>query len=211
VAAKHSVRVFGTARFILSFGVAILVLLVVWIAVRAVGPAEASKPPTVVLPSVPRVTLVPPPASASPSVASSRSTAPSRTPSAAPTRKANPTSRAPEKTRTPSTPPAEADVEAALRVTASWDSGYVAMVSVVNDGDKPIDWRVTVSHDDLKDLRLGGVWNARGNQQGTSMVFQGGTLAPGAEARFGYQASANGRGKARPATCNAVGGSCRVR
>ncbi len=208
MAAKHSVRVFGTARFVLSFAVAILVLLVMWIAVRAVGPAEASKPPTVVLPSIPRATLAAPP-----SLSPTPSPTPSQTPAAART-----TSPAPEKTRKPTTKPprttapvARTDVEASLRVGASWDSGYVAAVRVVNDGDKPMEWKVTVSHSGLDNLQLRGVWNARGDQQGSSLVFTGGTLAPGATASFGYQTSAAGRGNLRPAGCNAVGGSCSVR
>lgn len=222
MAAKHSVRVFGTARFILSFAVAILVLLVVWIAVRAVGPAEASKAPTLVLPPAPQLTLAEPPrASLSPSpvvVSSSPSVSPS--PSRTPSRTRTPTAPTPEKTRTPvakTTPPTtrppapRADVKATLSIGASWDEGYVAAVRVVNEGDAPVQWKVTVSHSDQRDLRLRGTWNARGNQQGSSLVFIGGTLAPGEQATFGYQTSKTGRGKARPAGCNAVGGSCSVR
>ncbi|MBL7256787.1 cellulose binding domain-containing protein [Paractinoplanes lichenicola] len=213
MAAKHSVRVFGTARFILSFGVAILVLLVVWVAVRAVGPAEASKAPSLVLPSLPAPTIAVP---SPPSV----SHTPSRTPSASPsrTRSSAPTSPTPRPTTKPAVtktttapPPPQADVEATLAVGASWDEGYVAAVRVTNEGDRPTRWRVTVSHSGLRNLELRGVWNATGDQQGDSLVFTGGTLAPGAQASFGYQTSKTGRGKARPSGCNALGGSCSVR
>ncbi|GAB2598287.1 hypothetical protein Aab01nite_74210 [Paractinoplanes abujensis] len=211
MAAKHSVRVFGTARFILSSGAAILVLLVMWIAMRAVGPAEAANPPVQALPSPPRTTVAAPPPviSSTPSV----SRAPSRTPSATPTRTRKTTSPAPSKTRpvVRTTPPPQTDVEATLSVGASWNEGYVAAVRVTNEGDRPVRWRVTVSHADLRNLALRGVWNASGNQQGESIVFSGGTLAPGAHADFGYQTSSSGRGKARPSACNALGGSCRVR
>ncbi|MCY1142879.1 cellulose binding domain-containing protein [Actinoplanes sp. Pm04-4] len=216
MAAKHSVRVFGTARFILSFAVAILVLLVVWIAVRAVGPAEASKPPTVVLPSVARVTIDPPSpvpsAKVKPSVSRTASKPP--TPAQRPT-KARTTTAVPEETRKPTprptTPAPQDEVEATLAVTASWESGYVAMAKVTNEGDRPVRWKVTVNHADLRDLRLRGVWNATGNQDGDSIVFTGGTLKPGDSANFGYQTSKDGRGDARPAGCNAVGGTCRIR
>ncbi|MGK5681033.1 cellulose binding domain-containing protein [Actinoplanes sp. URMC 104] len=208
MAAKHSVRVFGTARFVLSFAVAILVLLVVWVAVRAVGPAEASKAPSLVLPA-PSLRVTP----AAPTRTPSRSPAPSKT-SATP-RATTPT---PERTRPTTTrparttaPPPATDVEATLSVRASWEDGYVAAVRVVNDGDKPVSWRVTVSHSRRDDVELRGVWNASGNQQGNSIVFTGGTLQPGATATFGYQTSSGGRGGARPAACNAVGGSCSVR
>ncbi|MBM2618943.1 cellulose binding domain-containing protein [Actinoplanes sp. LDG1-06] len=213
MAAKHSVRVFGTARFILSFGVAVLVLLVVWIAVRAVGPAEANNGMTMVVPpvsltpepTISRTTVVPPSISPSPSLSPSPTRTSARPRATTPSRSSSPS---PRKT---TTPPTVTDVEAALRVTASWDSGYVAAVRVVNEGDRPIDWRVTVSHSGLANLQLRGVWNARGDQQGSSFVFNGGTLAPGAEAMFGFQTSKSGRGNARPAGCNALGGSCRVR
>ena len=212
MAAKHSVRVFGTARFILSFAVAVLVLLVVWTAVRAVGPAEAAKPPTVVLPSVARVTIDPPSPSASRTP--SKSPTPSKKPTAART-----TTAVPEKTRKPTTkppvkttpPPPPSQVEATVAVTASWDSGYVAMGRVTNEGDRPVRWKVTVSHADLRDLRLRGVWNATGNLSGDSIVITGGTLDPGRTADFGFQTSKDGRGDARPAGCNAVGGTCRIR
>lgn len=218
MAAKHSVRVFGTARFILSFAVAILVLLVVWIAVRAVGPAEASKAPTLVLPTPPSVTLAAPPpvVSSSPSV----SPTPSRTPSRAPRKSTAPASSSPSpspsrprvvKTTSPAPPPPRTDVKSTLSVGASWNEGYVAAVRVVNEGETPVQWKVTVSHSGQRDLQLRGTWNARGDQQGSSLVFTGGTLAPGQRASFGYQISKTGPGRARPAGCNAVGGSCSVR
>ncbi|MCO8272955.1 cellulose-binding domain-containing protein [Actinoplanes sp. TRM 88003] len=216
MAAKHSVRVFGTARFILSFAVAILVLLVVWIAVRAVGPAEASRPPTIVLPSVARVTIDPPPPTPSvkPSVSRtpSKSPSPSKpTPSERPTT-ARATTAVPEKTRTTTKPPPPpTEVEATLAVTASWEGGYVAMARVTNEGERPVRWKVTVSHADLRDLELRNVWNATGNLSGDSIVFTGGPLDPGRTADFGYQTSKDGRGDARPAGCNAVGGTCRIR
>ena len=217
MAAKHSVRVFGTARFVLSFAVAILVLLVVWIAVRAVGPAEASKPPTIVLPSVARVTIDPPPPAPSVKPPVSRTPSKSPTPSERPTT-ARATTAVPEKTRTTTKPPAKTtppppptEVEATLAVTASWEGGYVAMARVTNEGERAVRWKVTVSHADLRDLRLRGVWNATGNLSGDSIVFTGGPLDPGRTADFGYQTSKDGRGNARPQGCNAVGGTCRIR
>ncbi|WP_250035555.1 cellulose binding domain-containing protein [Paractinoplanes maris] len=208
---------FGTARFVLSFAVAILVLLVVWVAVRAVGPAEASRQPSVVLPSMPRVTVVaPPPSSAPPSrtpevVTTSPSKSPKPPRTSDPVPKSRPTTKPAATTKPASSPPPETDVEATLSVGASWDGGYVAAVRVTNEGDRAVEWKVTVSHSGLEDLQLRGVWNARGNLTGSSIVFTGGKLEPGRTASFGYQTSKDGRGDARPAGCNAVGGSCRVR
>ncbi|SNY28801.1 cellulose binding domain-containing protein [Paractinoplanes atraurantiacus] len=235
---KHSVRLFGPARFVLSFGVAILVLLVVWIAVRAVGPAEAARQPSVTLPSMPQVPLVvsdsPVPLTAAPK---STSPAPSRSASRSPSASPSPSRSAttpppstssspqPEKSTTkPTTKPAttvpttaptsakpQSNFEAQLSVTASWDQGYVAFVRVENSGDATAQWRVTVSHSGLDDMELRGVWNASGDRNGSSLSFSGGSLAPGKSVTFGYQISKSGRGNARPAGCSAVGGSCSVR
>jgi hypothetical protein len=199
------VRSLGAARFVLSFAVAILVLLTVWIAVRAVGPAEASRAPSVVLPSMPRVTVVPPP-SVKPS--------PSRTPTKArtPSRSSHPAPRKTSRKPAASSPrPVRTDVEATLSVGASWEGGYMASVRVVNEGDAPVEWKVTVSHSGLENLQLRGVWNANGNLDGSTIVLTGGRLEPGRSVRFGFQTAKTGRGEARPAGCNAVGGSCRVR
>ncbi|MEV4345119.1 cellulose binding domain-containing protein [Actinoplanes sp. NPDC049596] len=231
---KHSVRLFAPARVVLSFSVAILVLLVVWVAVRAVGPAEAARQPSVVLPSMPQVPLVvsdsPAPSSAaptsaksspspaasspSPSAARSRSVAP-RTSSPSPSSSASkPTLKPVTTAPTPKTttkPAPQTDIEAQLSVTASWDGGYVAFVRVVNEGDAAAQWRVTVTHSGLNDMELRGTWNASGSQSGSSLSFSGDPLAPGKSATFGYQITKSGRGNARPAGCSAVGGSCSVR
>ncbi|GAA0489070.1 hypothetical protein Ade02nite_73200 [Paractinoplanes deccanensis] len=236
MSAKHAVRLFGTARFVLSFGVAILVLLVVWIAVRAVGPAEAARQPPVTLPSMPQVPLVvsEPPATSAPAPAASRSASrsasaspsatspsptPSRTPSTTPPTSAPPTSAAPTSasprpeatTQKPTSPAPRSEINAQLSVTASWDGGYVAFVRVENEGEAAANWHVSVTHSGLDDLELRGVWNASGNRNGSTLVFDGGSLAPGRSATFGYQISKSGRGDARPAGCSSVGGSCSVR
>ncbi|MCU7725333.1 cellulose-binding domain-containing protein [Actinoplanes sp. KI2] len=220
--AKHSARPLGPARIFLSAAAAVLVMLVVWIAVRAVGPAEAARQPsTVVLPSMPQISASPSPtspflspspssspspsmssaspsASASPSRSSARPTATSHSPT--------PSKPAPAKT----TPPPSADFAVTVTVTASWDQGYVAQVRVRNNGDAAGSWSVTVSHADLNNLHLVSTWNATGKQSGDNVVFTGGPLAPGASAGFGYQVSKTGRGNARPSGCAVVGGSCRV-
>ncbi len=215
--AKHSAPTFGTARVVLSAAVAVLMLLVVWIAMRAVGPAEASRQPTVVLPSMPQVEVPAPSPSPSPTPT------PTPTPtSAAPSSRAA-TSPAPSKTRTTTRPPARATTPAAprpkaaatLQVGASWGGGYVAGVRVTNTGTAPLQWRVTVTHDDRTDLRLRGVRGATGSQDGDTLTFRGGPLAPGASAEFGYQVAGarrdEGRGDARPSGCSVVGGRCGMR
>ncbi|WP_169789722.1 cellulose binding domain-containing protein [Actinoplanes subtropicus] len=96
-------------------------------------------------------------------------------------------------------------------MTSSWDQGYVASVRVQNTGKATGSWTVTVSHADLRNLRLLGVWGtARGTQNGENVVFTGAPLAAGASTGFGYQVSATGRGNTRPSGCSVVGGRCGV-
>ena len=215
--AKH-IRSFGPARLIFCFTAAILVLLVMWVAVRAVGPAEASRQPTVVLPSMPRVTVAPPSASPRVSLSPSPSPSPSRSRSASPKpslTSARPSpSTAPPRVTPATTKPVVVvprDLTAAVGVTASWNAGYVAIVRVQNTGSAAHTWSVTVTHQGQNGLRLGPVWGAAGSQRGTSLVFSGGPLAAGASATFGYQTSTTGPDKARPAGCTVVGGTCAVR
>jgi cellulase/cellobiase CelA1 len=184
-------------------------MLVVWVAVRAVGPAEASRQPTVLLPTT---ATIPTTASPAPSVSWTPSPTPSRTSkSPKPTKK----SPVPEKTTASSRPPSPTvtprsgdDLSASLSVPASWEQGYVAAVRIRNNGRAAQPWTVTVSNSGLDDLRLTGTWNARGSQSGTKLTFTGDALAPGASVTFGYQVSKNGRGGARPSGCSVVGGKC---
>lgn len=209
---KHSARPLGPARTILSAASAILVMLIVWIAVRAVGPAEAAREPTLVMPSTSVEPSTPVPPSASPS--RSRSKAATRTAKSTTATRHTPV---PEKTTTkPSAPKPTATKTTSKRffvtvsVGASWEQGYVAMVRVKNEGGFAAGWKVTVTHRGVENMRLLGVWNARGTQSGTSVIFTGDHLAAGATASFGYQVSMTGKGNARPSGCSVVGGKCSV-
>jgi cytoskeletal protein RodZ len=223
--AKHSARPLGPARIFLSAAAAVLVMLVVWVAVRAVGPAEAEVQPKVALPSMPQVPIAPssssvaPSPSVSPSLSRSPSSSPSSSPSATPSRtsarpKATSHSPVPEKTSASPTPAKTTVAPPAFSVTvgvpASWEQGYVASVRVQNTGPSAKSWSVTVSNAGLDNVRLLGTWSARGSQSGSNMTFTGGPLAPGATAAFGYQVSKTGRGNARPSGCSVVGGRCVV-
>jgi cytoskeletal protein RodZ len=210
--AKHTARSLGPARIFLSAAAAVLVMLVVWVAVRAVGPAEAARQPTVVLPSSPSPALDAPSLSPVTSPSPSESPSPSRS-SARPTATSHPplpektTKRAPTRT----TPAPSAGYAVTVSVSASWDQGYVASVRVRNTGNATGSWKVTVSHADLSNLRLVGTWgSARGTQSGDNVVFTGGPLAAGGSAGFGYQVSMSSRGNAHPSGCSVVGGKCGV-
>lgn len=195
---KHSARPARAARIFLSAAAAVLVLLVVWIAARAVGPAQAGRGPSIVVPPSP--SLAPSP---SPSLPPSLS--PSRSPSRTPTKTRKPS---PSPSRTSATP--RRDLSVTVRVGAGWEQGYVAMARVTNDGEAARSWTVTVTHSGDDDVTLRNTWSAEGRQGGDSFTFTGGPLAPGETASFGFQAGTEGRGNARPAGCTVVGGRCSV-
>lgn len=211
--AKHSARPFGPARIILSAAAAFLVLLVVWVAARAVGPADASRPPWVAAPPLSSAPVTPePPASTSPSALVLITS-----PSASPTRTTSRAKPSPTRTRRPSASPSRSsapaarnDMTATVTVSASWEQGYVAGVRIRNTGNTTRSWSVTVTHSRQQNLTLRNTWSASGQQNGDSFTFTGGPLAAGATVNFGYQAAKNGRGDARPAGCTVVGGRCGV-
>ncbi|MGX6601980.1 cellulose binding domain-containing protein [Micromonosporaceae bacterium Da 78-11] len=222
--AKHAARRFAPARLVFGLAAAILVILVGWAAVRAVGPAEAGRQPVVVLPSMPQVPLEPattspapspspsPSPSASPSHSPSLSPSPSKSPSARPSRSRSSSPPSSPSARATTTPTPRDVLAAAISVSAGWNSGYVATVRVENTGSTPQDWSVTVNHDDEDGLRLGTTWGgAGGRQQGSDLIFSGGPLEAGGSITFGYQAAKSARDRARPAGCTMVGGTCAVR
>src|SRR5690349_5448314 len=182
-----------------------LVLVVVWVAVRAVGPTQAS--PALVVPA--------PAPSPSPSASVSASASPA-SPAARATPRRTKHSPAPSKPRpkpsrsaspSPRTPRTQS--AATLQIYAAWNGGYAAGVHVTNTGSTPLTWRVTVTHADT--VRPVGVHGATATRDGTTLVFRGGPLPPGATADFGYQATARGRAEARPTGCSVVGGVCGMR
>jgi hypothetical protein len=222
---KHSSSPISPARLIFVAAVTILVALVVWVAVRAVGPSsDGAAAPTVVQPSTatvpvgaaepvaasPTIPLLPP---SSPSSAPTPSVTPSRSHSASPSaagRHSASASPSPHATHTQAKPVAKATFSAVVASSSSWGGGYVAMVRVTNTGTKAAGWSVSVGHGAVPGLRLNGTWNAQGSQQGTTFTFAGGSLAPGKSASFGYQAGARTRDQVKPSGCSASSGSCRV-
>jgi hypothetical protein len=206
--AKHAVRTAGPALIILAGASAVLVLLVVWVAARAIGPAEAARrpwvlpPPAAAAPSTPPVSTSPTPSALITSPSPSRVTTRVSTRAAPRSRKPSPSASSRPSTRIALT--------ATVNVGASWEEGYVAAVRVRNSGNTSRTWSVTVTHSRQRNLTLRNTWNARGRKNGDSVTFTGGPLAPGATADFGYQISKSGRGDARPAGCTVVGGRCSV-
>jgi hypothetical protein len=83
-------------------------------------------------------------------------------------------------------------------------------VTIQNKGNASKDWRITIAHSGVENLRLFGMWGAQGSKVGDNIVFTGSTLKPGASATFRYQVTKTGRGNGRPSGCSVVGGTCRV-
>lgn len=218
---KQSPAPVSPARLVFLAALTILVALVVWVAVRAVGPTDSQAArPTVVLPSAPTIpvgaaepdspsptiSLLPPSSSPTPSPSHSASPSPSAKRSAS-TSTSSPT---PHVTRTSAKPAPKAVFSATLSTSSSWGGGYVGTVKITNTGTKAASWSVSVSHGSVSGLRLFTTWNAQGSQQGTTFVFSGGSLAPGQSASFGYEAGARTHDRVRPTGCSVGSGSCRV-
>ncbi|MET8148393.1 cellulose binding domain-containing protein [Actinoplanes sp. NPDC049668] len=211
----------------------LLVVMVAWVAVRAVGPTQDEQlgTPLMVQPTIAVAetdngpTVIPwgSPApsgsqSAAPtlSVAQSASPTPSKS-SAAPTttapRTATPKPNTPkptEKATTKPAPPPPASFTARYSVGASWDRGFVAMVRVTNTGTTARNWTVTISYESRAEVRITNAWNAQLDRQGDTSVLTGGPLAPGASFSFGFEASKQVRNRIQPTGCTVDGTPCRL-
>jgi cellulase/cellobiase CelA1 len=215
---KHSPAPISPARLVFLAAVTVLVALVVWVAVRAVGPSsDEAAGPTVVLPSAaPTIPVgVAEPESPSPTISllpasSPSSSSPSATPSRSRSASPRPSSATPHVSRTSSKPVPKALFSATVSTSSSWGGGYVGMVKVTNTGTKAASWSMSVSHGSVSGLRLYTTWNAQGSQQGTTFAFSGASLAPGQSASFGYQAGARTRDQLKPSGCSVGSGSCHV-
>jgi hypothetical protein len=212
------------ARLVFLAALTVLVALVVWVAVRAVGPSTADAAgPTVVLPSVstvpvgaaepqspsPTISLLPPPSS-SPTPSHSRSASPSTSAarhSASAPASSSPT---PHVSHTSAKPVPKAAFSATVSTSSAWGGGYVGTVTVTNTGNKAGTWSLSVTHGSVSGLRLYTTWNAHGSQQGSTFAFSAGSLAPGQSASFGYEAGARTHTTLRPSGCSVASGSCRV-
>jgi hypothetical protein len=214
---KHT-TVFPLRRYSFIAGAAtLLVVLVSWVAVRAVGPAQPDvRVPLMVQPTVPLAAgagpvLTPstpslsPSASrsASPSPSPSRSSSASRSPSPATSRTS--TKPAPRRTTAPS-----AAFTGTYTVGANWDRGFIGAVTVTNKTGPARNWTVRVTFDERHEVRLGNVWNARVDRQGGTFVFTGGPLAPGASVTLGFEASKQVRAKIQPTACTVDGAPCQL-
>lgn len=204
----------------------VLVLLVSWVAVRAVGPAQpADQTPLMVQPTVPLTGAEPPlipwgQASATPSTAA---TPPTATTGASPGAAAGPapgkaapkpagkatTKPAPRQTTTP--PPAPAAAFTGRYVPGmTWDRGFIGSVEVTNQTGPARTWTVKLTYDSSAGVRLGNTWNAQVIRQGDTFVFTGGPLTPGASITLGFEASKQVSGGIRPTACAVDGVPCRL-
>jgi hypothetical protein len=221
---KHSPTPVSPARLVFLGALTVLVALVVWVAVRAVGPSTADAAgPTVVLPSMPTIpvgaaepespsptiSMLPPPSTSPSSSSTPHTHPPSSSPSA---KRSSPSSSSPTPHTTPtsSKPVAKATFSAAVSATSAWGGGYVGMVRITNTGTKAGTWSVSVSHGSVTGLRLYTTWNAQGSQQGTTFVFSGASLAPGQTASFGYEGGSRSQRTLKPSGCSVSSGSCKV-
>jgi len=195
--------------------VTILVILVSWVAVRAVEPVQATPVPLMIQPPIPFAGVEPPP------IPSARaSDAPSATPPAvvvlgvsrspkpttARTRITATTKPTPRRTTSPPIPAAA--VSGLYTVGASWDRGFIGSVEVTNKSGTARTWTVKLTFDPSAGVGIGNTWNAQLSRQGNTFVFTGGQLAPGSKVSMGFEASKQVSGKIQPATCTIDGAPC---
>jgi molybdopterin biosynthesis enzyme len=81
---------------------------------------------------------------------------------------------------------------------------------VTNKSGPARTWTVKVSFDSDAGVRVGNTWNAQLTREGSTFVFTGGPLAPGATAMLGFEASKQVRGRIQPTSCTVDGAPCRV-
>jgi hypothetical protein len=217
--AKHT-PVFPLRRYGFIGGAAtLLVVLVSWVAVRAVGPAQPdTRVPLMVQPTMPLA------AGAAPSLVPSArpSGTPSATPSVTPAsrsaspsaskrRASKPPTTKPKRSRTPAPKPSPAAAfTGTYSAGGSWERGFIGAVQVTNKSGPARGWTVRITFADRAGVRVGNTWNARVDRQGNTFVFTGEPLAPGATTTLGFQASKQVRGKIEPTACTVDGASCRL-
>lgn len=104
---------------------------------------------------------------------------------------------------------AAAGCTVAYNVQSQWDAGFTSGVTVTNTGDPVSAWNLTWTFAGNQRVTQG--WNADIAQSGTGVtarnVAHNGTLATGASASFGFNASYSG-GNATPATFKLNGVTC---
>jgi len=213
---KHN-TVIPLRRYTFIAGAAtLLVVLVSWVAIRAVGPAQPDgRVPLMVQPTVPLggaelsvpPTSVPPPPAA-PTSASPSSASP--TPVRSSPRASRPPSKKPAPRRTTSPPAPAASFTAAYGTGRSWDRGFIAGVQITNKSGPARTWTVKVSYNPDAGVRIGNTWNAQLSRDGNTFVLTGGPLAPGATAMLGFEASKQVRGGIQPTSCTVDGAPCRL-
>jgi hypothetical protein len=224
--AKHSTKYPVRRIGFIAAAATLLVVLVAWVAVRAVGPSQDARTPLMVLPSLSAVEEPPfgsipwtshGPSAPAPSRTPSHTSVPSRTPSPSAARSSagavpKPTEKAttkPAPSRSIPSPTPAATFTARYALGGSWDRGFVAWIQVTNTGAAARSWKVTVTYDAQAGVRVTNAWNAQLGREGETFVLTGGPLAPGATANLGYEATKQVRGKVQPTGCAVNGTLCR--
>nr|WP_202524383.1 glycoside hydrolase family 9 protein [Kitasatospora sp. SID7827] len=108
------------------------------------------------------------------------------------------------------TAPPAASCAVAYTVDSSWGNGFTATVTARNTGASTLaGW--TLGWSFAGDQRITNAWNATASQSGAAVTARdagwNGTLAPGASASFGFQATYSG-GNATPARFTVNGADC---
>ena len=227
---KHAINHVTPARLVLGSAAAVLVILVIWVAVRAGGPARAGAEPTIIAPSARTTTLEsiqePLPSiavslSAAPSASASASGSPSPSPSASgspspspsPSAAASPSrasSPSPSRTRSAAPSPSPATVLTAGYLSGdSWRDGFTAGVRIVNQSDTEQKFTVTLTFPSSAGVQLQSAWSADGSSSGGQVTLRG-SVNGGQSTMIGFLARKASSDRVSPVTCTISGGSCRA-
>ena len=190
--AKHRAGTTPSYWSVLVLAVAGAVLCAVVIGTLGIGrPAEKHATAVAAEPKI--VITVSPSSSPSPSALPSPS--PSLSPSVSPSKRAKASPR----------PPRWGWMSASAGES---NSGFIAGVEVVNQGQQPATWTVEVTYSST--VRLGQVWNASVQRVGNTYRFRansGAALGAAQKASFGYIASGP-RGSSQALRCTINGRTC---
>jgi hypothetical protein len=138
------------------------------------------------------------------------------------TRMALPTTRKPVPTHKPSPrpshtptflpgpPPPPADVQAAYRTGASWDTGFIGGLDVQNTTGRPQMFTVVLRFEGFGRVHISNAWNAELDQHRGLVILTGGPLAPGASLNVGFEATKEVQGPVGLTSCTINEVACRV-
>ncbi|MDR7279137.1 cellulose binding domain-containing protein [Catenuloplanes atrovinosus] len=113
----------------------------------------------------------------------------------------------------PTTPPAtrapaSTGLAAQYVLGSSWNEGFVSNLFVANRTGTGTPWQVRLTYPADVEIAVTGFWNATASVSGTTLVLDGGPLAPNGQVQAGFQATKNTAAQVDPTSCTINGTPC---